>query len=806
MDTAFTFRANDFPVQRIPSSEKDKTWAMRCCDFVIAAGIQCNDRTKTEQLLEILHGNIPNEYYSKTLNPYNASEKKYTYFPSTMRNLDIINDIVRRYVSEYVREVHEFIVGANNPEIVLERDNAIKQDILQKAILAYQQELQRRVQEQEKQNAELEAQGQQAQPIDPTQLMQDAEQFEKDFVQNYIDDISLQAQHLLEVIDDVVDNETIIPKAYFDWVVTGECYSYHSAKGKQLIKEIVPTTEMYPVPNGQQKVEDYDMCARKMYVSYAQVLAMFEDEIEEKDLEFIKTYYNPSTANNDAKYLTLDKYSYYFPDKCKGMKEEDRRLFSTNPVNIQSVNGNLIELWHAVWRGYARVGILSYINEAGFMSERTVDEDYQFNTENGDISIEWKYQEQIYESYRIGDNKYGIYPIEARPIFYQRDTDRPKLPYCGLQEIIPQMGRFSIVEVLTPFQVLINIFSYHRELMIAKNKMFILMMGKSLLGSNPEDTIYRMAAEGILMYDDSEDTNSLKAQQVRMLNANINGYIQEVTQLIDDIKFTAREMVDMNPQRYGEIAGNAGKGITDEAIMRGSMGSVILVYMFNKFREADYAADLDMSKFAWIDGLDTSYFSKGDNRRRYLSLDVNSHSFAKYVVKAKNSQKISEQYRQLQQWAFSAAQNGDIDMALAAIMGGNPTAIEAKINQFREIRQRNEESLRQLDEQLEQVKHQNTLEEIAAKGEQDRLTEELRLSYEMQMKGYDIATDLANNGKANSSTGEDGKAEIDRTKIAAERERDRLNFINSALDRAQKDRSDATKERIAKTNKNKYDK
>lgn len=35
--------------------------------------------------------------------------------------------------------------------------------------------------------------------------------------------------------------------------------------------------------------------------------------------------------------------------------------------------------------------------------------------------------------------------------------------------------------------------------MIAKNKMFILLMGKSLMGGNPEDTIYRMAAEGILL-------------------------------------------------------------------------------------------------------------------------------------------------------------------------------------------------------------------------------------------------------------------------------------------------------------------
>ena len=34
----------------------------------------------------------------------------------------------------------------------------------------------------------------------------------------------------------------------------------------------------------------------------------------------------------------------------------------------------------------------------------------------------------------------------------------------------------------------------------------------------------------------------------------------------------------------------------DEAIARGSMGSVLIVHMFNKFREEDYAIDMDNSK------------------------------------------------------------------------------------------------------------------------------------------------------------------------------------------------------------------
>ena len=74
-------------------------------------------------------------------------------------------------------------------------------------MLAFQQELQRRIQQQQAENVQLEAQGQPIQEVDPEQLAADAEEFEKNFIDNYIDEISAQAQQLLEVIDDVLNNE-----------------------------------------------------------------------------------------------------------------------------------------------------------------------------------------------------------------------------------------------------------------------------------------------------------------------------------------------------------------------------------------------------------------------------------------------------------------------------------------------------------------------------------------------------------------------------------------------------------------------
>ena len=130
-----------FPQQRVSGHEKSKAeWYTNCIDYIISMGLSCNDRSEDETLLSIQHGEIPDSYYRKTLNPYNSTNENYTRFPATMRNLDIMNDIIRRYVSEYFKGIHEFVVGANNPDIVLNENAKLKEKVMQLAQQAFQQE------------------------------------------------------------------------------------------------------------------------------------------------------------------------------------------------------------------------------------------------------------------------------------------------------------------------------------------------------------------------------------------------------------------------------------------------------------------------------------------------------------------------------------------------------------------------------------------------------------------------------------------------------------------------------------------
>ena len=789
-----------FPKQKIPNSEKTTAWAAQCCDWIIAQGTGMKNDDDIETKYAILHGNIPAEFYKKVLNPYNSTNEKYTRFPATMRNYDLMKGIIRRYVSEYIKNPHDFIVGANNPEVILARNSKLKAELA----MIVEQQIAARIQQSYQ---EWLQQGNDPQQFNPQQVI-NIEQFIKDFNENYIDDISAQGQELLNVIRDITEDTLFYARAYFDFVTFGEAYSYSDVIEDKLIKRNISPRDAFPINTDNQFKEDDDMFACRRKLTYQQILDEFDQYLDDKQREFLDSYYAKTGGTYTVSQM-FKTYENYFPDVCGKFSAEDRNLFKKNNMMARDVNSDLYDVWHVVWKGEVRRAIVTFVNQSGFIDTKIENDDYKLNKELGDISIEYTYEPQVYECTRIGTRNDAIYPYGARAIAYNRNG---KLPYNGINELLPGFGKFSIVDIVTPFQVFYNIVSYHREMTISKNKLSVLLMAKSLLGDKPEDTIYKMLADGVLYIDDTNDQGMLRAQQVRMLNASVGDYISQLSTLLQEIEQTAKNQVDMTPQRYGEIANSAGKGVTDEAIARGSMGSVIVEYMMDCMRERDYARDMDFTKLAWIDGLNTSYRDEDDNLK-YVSLNVDNHIYADYIIKAKNSVKEREKLTQLKQFAFSAAQNDNPMMAIAAIAGDNVAAITRLIKKYNDEKQAHENQLKQLEQQNTQMMQEFELQKIQVKGEEDRKTKQLEgiIDSEIELIKAD-ANMISYNADVSESAKQAGLArlesmrnQVEREKIQVEREKNMLDAVSKAEDRRVKEKDIETKLKIAKTNKNKYD-
>lgn len=799
-----------FPKQRVSDAEKNNAdWYANCIDYIISMGLSLNDSSEVDLKTQILHGNMPQQFYRKALNPYNASNEKYTRFPATMRNYDIITGIVRRYVSEYFKGAHEFIVGCNDPDVVINKRARFAEEVFKEAAKAFQQEMQKNYQDMVQQATQN---GQSPDSINPKDAIPDQETFIKNFENKYIDDKSEQAAKVLNYVRAMTDDIHVYLTAYFNFVSYGQCYTYTTVTGNKIIKECVPANEAYPIPNNSSFAEDYDMFARRLLLSYEQIMDMFDEELEDRDRKYLEDYYVRG-SRNVTRIPTYNDYSGLYPDLCSRFNKEDVSMFRNEKLTPYDENGNLYEVWHCVWKSWTRVAVVTYIDQLGGQSERIEPDGYKLNEEAGDISIDYSWKKTVYEGYRIGARCYGIYPIKARAIPFSRDW---KLPYNGIAELLPGMGPFSLIATLTPFQVLRNIISYHREMVIAKNKQLVLMIPNSLIASRTEDKIYKMAADGVLIVDDDDDTSGVKMQQVRLLNANLGQYITELTNLIEAIKQDAYETIDMNPQRFGQITQSAGASTTSQAIAQSSMGSVIIETVFDLFRLKDYNRDIDYAKFAFIDGLDTGYTDPSTGGRRYISLDVNSFCNGEYSVTVRNSAKEIEKLQQLRQWAFSAAQNGDLDMALNAIVGDNVSQIKKLIQQATQLKQQHENDLKQADQMLEQTKQQNELDKIRAKGEEDRKTEAVKHQYSIQEKYVDIDGQLLMDGTQSpddntardqlAAIAEQNKVTLEQQKLNVKREEIQMDTYNKAADRQVKREDMANRLKIARTNKNRYDK
>ena len=797
----FEFGSYQFPQQRVSYAEKEKPeWYANCCDWIIGRAVGLRNHKDLVNRYKILHNNIPDEFYKKILNPYNATNEKYRRFPATMRNYDLLNGIIRRYVSEYNKNPHEFIVGANNPEVVLGRDAKLREELnilVQNAIAA---EIQRSY-------AEFINQGGDPQQFNPQEQI-NIEKFVEDFNNNYIDEISAQGQEILNVIKDITEDTLFYSKLYFDFVSFGECYSYGDVVGTKLIKRSVSPLDAYPIPNDNMFVEDFDMFAERRRLSLQQIFDEFDEYLTEKQRDFLTSYYGRGLDGAPLE-LRFDQYMNYCEDICSKFTNEERELFKKDPIMKRDINGDLFDVWHVVWRGEVRKAIVTYVNEVGLITQRVELEDYKLNPSTGDLSIEYIYEPQVYECVRIGTRNDAIYPYKARAIAYDRNG---KLPYNGLMELLPGFGRFSLIDLITPYQVFYNIVAYTREMAIAKNKMNILLIAKSLLGKNSEETIYRMIADGVLYIEDENDQGMLRAQQVRMLQAQNTDYIKYLTELLQEIDNSAKMTADMTPQRYGEIAQSSGKAVTQEAIARGSMGTVIIEFIMDCIRERDYARDMDYSKLAWIDGLNTSYRDE-NNKIKYISLNVNNHIYADYVIKAKNSIVEQEKLQQVRQLAFNASQNGDIKMALAAIEGDNIAKISKLISSFQEEKEKHEMALKEMDQQIAQMEQEFELRKIAAKGEEDRKTLELEgyikeqialIQADANMISYDNGVSEEDK-QAGMERLEDKRNIVAREKNQLDREKSMIDLYNKEQDRKVKMHDIDTKLKIAKENKNRYD-
>ncbi len=767
------------PKQKLSKNSKNSSWGKDCINALIEnSTFASGGSNELRSFYKAYNGHLDKAAYAYVTNPYNAKDsRRKMNFPAKLRSYNIIKPVVDLLLGEKSQRPFNYQVIARNSDTESKKRTEMSQ-----AVLASMQQMFVN---------ELNEQGMQTGISSQEVEMPEAIKARMD--QGYSDSRADIGQEAMSYMTDALELPDKLQTAFFDWLVTGYVYSYKGVCMDEPDYDIVSPLDIdYHKSPDTTFIEDAQWVVRRNRMTVGEVVDNFYDLLSQKEIDRLDT---PSEGDGSGFHLdTVDQ---------SNEKTKDR----------------LVEVIHCCWKSFKKVGLLKYTDELGEQGEMLVDESYKLDKESGE-DISWMWVNQSYEGYRVdGDIYLGLGPCQVQRN-QMSNYSSCKLPYNGRAYSDRYADNVSIVGMGMPYQTLYNVFHYRLELSIAKNKDKIMLMEINAIpkkhGWDEEKFMYFADAMGFAFIDSTAEgqrNERVAFNQYQVLDMSLGQYIAAQFELLQAVKQEWEDLVGVTRQRKGQVMASDGAGTTERAIFQSSVMTEELFRKFEKFEERDMQGLLDVSKFSWRNGKKAAYITS-DFRQAFLSIDPLEYTESEFAVFVKNTARESEKLQTLKQLAHSFAQNGSMPSTVAEILDSDNFArVKGLLAQVEQKMQETEGQAAQAAAQAEQEK---------AQGEQQKLVQEqmfeadqnqLDRDKDIMLKQMDIdkelyAQDVNNNQIPDANEIE--KRQIEREHFRDEmHEKKRENKSKESLDKEKlriEEKKIDTQLKVAKENKNKYDK
>ncbi len=687
----------------IDKRKNDKPYYMAIMNFFRKyAGNTSKDIAEIEDLL---YGVIKNSEYKWILNPYNATDERFRKYPGDLKNMDIIMPIVRKFIGEYIKSTNTFTVISKLPN----EDNEFLDSLNEYMLTQLDRKAKAML------NETLNEVNQEDNPINELDKNINLEQEAKEFELRWKDQRAIVDQELLDFLKYSTDDEYAYLKAYTYWIIYGQYFVDRYIHNDDLIKEVLHPSQVFLIYSNADFVDEYDGAIIKKWMTLSEILSAFNDKLTNKDKKYLKDIHTRFNETGQTQVDTQLLLTYYSAELGNNMPEQRKDVL--NKKGHFSVD-------KLYFKAFKEIKILTYTDILGKEQQMEVERDYKLDESIGDIKLETDYIPTVYVMYAIGDIYTGVYiPPEEIPVQRNKINNNYacKLPITGKINLMPLFPNHSIPLTLKYYQKVINILYLARERAIAKNHGKIAVFPKGLLGGDDieqEEQLYRMTSSGIAFPDDSVSNFAVAVQALKAIDLSDYNYIESLSRLIIETKQLANDAVDMNPQRAGEMYPTSGKYVTEQAIMRSSLGSAMINEVFNKARCKDYEADIDFTKVAWIDGKKGKYMSS-NRKTKFFEINGYEHCETEYGIFVDNSLKLNDKLNKLQDLAFSASQNGQFNIAIEAIDTENLSKLKEILLHYQELEQKRAKEAQENEAQNAQTEAKGVIEAAKLKEEHE---------------------------------------------------------------------------------------
>ena len=568
--------------------------------FVDEESVGLNKGSRDVRLFYLAYNlQLPESYFHQVTNPLNSTNPNYRNWPGRIRNYSIIRPNIDLLEGEYEKRPFSFTIKVNNPDAV-----NIAQDKEYQALLSTLEQMFINEINQRGQDSGV-----------PTQEVELPPKIKAKFQSTYRDERAIMGEAALNILMDDLALEELFKKLFKDWLIAGETYSYKGMRGKDLIIERVSPLDIdFDKAPDTDYVEDGQWVVRRFYMTVADVIDNWHDELKEKEL--IKLNEN------------VGDYSFKTSGFANtgGIREED------------DLKRSKIVVYHVCFKYQTKIGILSYPNPmTGEMEEIEVPDTFVPDTAAGE-SVEWFWYNEVWEGYKIGLGADDIY-VGIQPLEMQRNKinnhSKCKLPYNGKKFSDLHAQNLSVVEMGMPYEIMYRILHFKLEMTIAKSKGKILLLDKNVIpkgqGWTDEKFFYWSEANGWGLIDRTQVGADRSFNQYQVVDLSLYEHIANLIELMQMFKEEWDDLLGISRQRKGKTEASETATGVQSAVYNSSVISERTFSRFDEFVQRELAGLLDYSKLAWREGHKRLWFSD-DTRNTMLDIDPVKFSETEYGV------------------------------------------------------------------------------------------------------------------------------------------------------------------------------
>ena len=704
-----------FPIQKLPLNKKTTEWRHASVDAIIGreGGNFYNGKSRYQRMkidYDLYNGIFDPKDMMHLTNPFNVDDS----FPASPQEFNIIRPKINLLIGEETKRPFNFRVISTNQDAASKLMDK-KKELLTDYVLSTLQE---------KTSGEQQDLGNQ--PMQP-------EDIEKYLSKEYKDTAEMTAYHSLNYLRNKLNLDHEFMKGWEDALIAGEeIYYVGVVNGEPLLERVNPLYFTYDKSPDVEFVEDGDWCLRRMSMAPSEIYDRFYDKLSENQLDQLLTLvHGQGFSSNRPDQVNYSQVVY-----------KDRLISTTDPDD--SFMGQLINVWHACWKSYKKIGFLTKTDEAGNTITDTVDETYK--AIDGE-QIEWDWVIEVWEGYRIGNDIYvAIQPVEYQSISID-NPNAQKLPYTGVRHSNINSRSRSLVDIMKPLQYMYIVIWYRLELALARDKGKVINMDVTQIPKSMGIDIYKwmhyLSALGVNLinpYEEGWDIpgreggKSASFNQFSSEDLTMTNVIAQYIQLMDKIEDMAGELSGVTKQRQGSISSSELVGNVERSVVQSSHITEPLFWYHNQAKRRAFTLLLDTAKYAW-----GSYEKKklhymlDDVTRVFLNISED-FMYSDYDIFVTDSTKEIQNIEALRTLMQPAMQNGASLLDVAEIMTlDNMTAIR---NKLQEIEDKRSKQAQQAQEQ----EHQNQLEQIKAQQEAQQSMQELE-SAKLEIEKYKIDAD-----------------------------------------------------------------